>query len=198
MINKNPKVNDFFNNATVWKEEYALLRTIISDYKLTEDLKWGVPCYTFDKSNIVLIHGFKEYCAVFFIKGVLLKDPNNLLIQQTKYVQAGRQLRFKNVREIEEKKSIIKEYILEAIEIEKAGIEVIYKKNDEYIVPEEFQDKLISIAGLKAAFEALTPGRQRAYLHYFSVPKQSKTKVARIEKYIPKILNGFGLNDPEH
>jgi uncharacterized protein YdeI (YjbR/CyaY-like superfamily) len=191
----NPKVDFYFNKAKKWQDEFKKLRTIILDCGLTEELKWGVPCYTFQKSNIVLIHGFKEYCAILFVKGALLKDAHGILIQQTENVQAARQIRFTNVREIVEMKTILKAYIFEAIEVEKAGLKVNFKKPSEFTVPEEFINKLEEVPGLQDAFDSLTPGRQRAYLLYFSAPKQSKTRESRIEKCIPKILNGKGLND---
>jgi uncharacterized protein YdeI (YjbR/CyaY-like superfamily) len=191
----NPKVDFFFNKAEKWQEEYKKLRTIILDCGLTEEYKWMHPCYTFQENNIVLIHGFKEYCAILFIKGALLKDAKGILIQQTENVQAGRQVRFTNLREIVELEPILKAYIHEAIEIEKAGLKVNYKKATEYSVPEEFINKLEEVPGLQDAFDALTPGRQRAYLLYFSAPKQSKTRESRIEKYMPQILVGKGLND---
>jgi uncharacterized protein YdeI (YjbR/CyaY-like superfamily) len=191
----NPKVDFFFNKAKKWKEEFEKLRTIVLDCGLTEDLKWGKACYTFQKSNIVLIHGFKEYCALLFFKGALLKDDKGILIQQTENVQAGRQIRFTNVREIVEMETILKAYIKEAIEVEKAGWKVNYKKTSEFKVPEEFQNKLDAIPALKTAFDALTPGRQRGYLFYFSQPKQSKTREARVEKCLQQILNGKGLDD---
>ncbi len=198
----NPKVDFFFIKANLpagkagkWGEEYKKLRMIILDCGLTEELKWGCPCYTFRQSNIVLIHGFKEYCAILFIKGALLNDTDGILIQQTKNVQAARQVRFTNIREILEMKSILKSYIHEAIEVEKAGLKVSLKKTSEYIIPEEFQNKLDEISALKTAFYSLTPGRQRAYILYFSAPKQSGTREARIEKYMKKILKGKGLND---
>jgi uncharacterized protein YdeI (YjbR/CyaY-like superfamily) len=191
----NPKVDAFISKATKWQEEFEKLRMIILDCQLTEELKWGVPCYTFEKSNVVLIHGFKEYCALLFVKGALLNDPKDILIIQTENVQAGRQIRFTDVDEIVELEPILKTYIFEAIEVEKAGLKVDYKKTSEFKIPEEFQNKLDENPDLKTAFETLTPGRQRAYLLYFSTPKQSKTRVARVEKYIPQILNGKGLND---
>ncbi len=193
----NPKADWFFNKPTQWQEEYQHLRTIILDCGLTEELKWGCPCYTFQGSNIVLIHGFKEYCALLFMKGALLKDTQAILIQQTEHVQAARQIRFINVSEIVEKKAILKAYIFEAIEVEKAGLKVNLKKHEDFIIPEEFKKKLSAKGShaLKTAFEALTPGRQRGYILYFSAPKQSKTRDARIEKSIPQILNGKGLND---
>ena len=191
----NPKVDFYFNKAKKWQEEFEKLRMIVLDCGLNEELKWGCPCYTFQKSNIVLIHGFKEYCALLFMKGALLNDANGILIQQTEHVQAARQIRFTNVQEIVKMASILKAYIYEAIEVEKAGLKVELKKTTDYKIPEEFQNKLNKIPALKTAFSALTPGRQRAYLFYFSQPKQSKTKESRIEKYMPQILNGKGLDD---
>ena len=191
----NPKVYFYFNKAIKWQEEFEKLRTIVLDCGLTEELKWGCPCYLYQKKNIVLIHGFKEYCALLFIKGALLNDANGMLIQQTENVQAGRQVRFTNVREIVKMKTILKAYIYEAIEVEKAGLKVNLKKTTEYIIPEEFQNKLKKIPALKTAFAALTPGRQRAYILYFSAPKQSKTRESRIEKCMQQILSGKGLND---
>ena len=191
----NPKVDFFFNKAQKWQEELENLRRIVLDCELIEELKWGVPCYTFQNSNIVLIHVFKEYCAILFIKGALLKDPNGILIQQTKNVQAGRQIRFTNVQEIIEMEPTLKAYIYEAIEVEKAGLNVDLKKTAEYNIPEEFRKKIDENSALKTAFYALTPGRQRAYILYFSAPKQSKTRELRIEKYMQQILNGKGLND---
>jgi uncharacterized protein YdeI (YjbR/CyaY-like superfamily) len=191
----NPKVDWFFTKAKQWQEEYEKLRTIILDCGLTEELKWGVPCYTFDGKNVVLIHGFKEYCAILFHKGVLLKDPKNILIQQTENVQAARQIRFTSLREIDEMEATLKKYINEAIEVEKAGLKVELKKASEYKVPEEFQYKLNQIPALKKAFESLTPGRQKGYLFYFSQAKLSKTREERVEKYMTKILEGKGLED---
>jgi uncharacterized protein YdeI (YjbR/CyaY-like superfamily) len=191
----NPKVDFFFSKAKKWQEEFEKLRMIVLDCGLTEELKWGVPCYRFQKANIVLIHGFKEYCALLFFKGALLNDPEDILIQQTKNVQSARQIRFTNVREIVKMAPILKAYIYEAIEVEKAGLKVKLKKTAEYKVPEEFQKKLNKIPALKTAFKALTPGRQRAYIFHFSAPKQSKTRESRVEKYIPQILNGKGLDD---
>jgi uncharacterized protein YdeI (YjbR/CyaY-like superfamily) len=191
----NPKVDFFFNKAEKWQEEYVKLRMIILDCGLTEELKWGVPCYTFQKSNIVLIHGFKDYCAILFIKGSLLQDPHGILIQQTENVQAGRQVRFTSIREIVELEPILKTYVFEAVEVEKAGLEVSFKKHAEYTIPEELQQKFDEIPALKAAFEALTPGRQRGYMLHFSSPKQSKTRESRVEKYMQHILNGKGMDD---
>ena len=184
----NPKVEFFFSKAKKWREEFEKLRMIVLDCGLTEELKWGKPCYTFQESNIVLIHGFKEYCALLFMKGVLLKDAHGILIQQTENVQAARQIRFTHVREIVEMKPILKAYIYEAIEVEKAGLEVDYKKTTEFIIPEEFQNKLDEIPALKTAFDALTPGRQKGYILYFSAPKQSKTRESRVEKCMRQIL----------
>ena len=194
MNRMNPKVDVFLSKAKKWREEMEKLRTIILDCGLTEELKWGAPCYTFQKSNIVIIQGFKEYCALMFFKGALLNDPNGILIKPGENTQAGRQIRFTNVREIVEMEPILKAYIYEAIEVEKAGLKVDFKKNTETI-PEEFQRKLDELPALKTAFEALTPGRQRAYILYFSAPKQSKTRESRVEKCMQQILNGKGLND---
>jgi len=191
----NPKVDFFYNKAEKWQEEFIKLRAIVLDCPLDEDLKWGVPCYTFQKKNVVLIHGFKEYCAILFVKGALLKDPKGVLIQQTENVQSARQIRFTDVREIVKMETTLKVYIMEAIEVEKAGLKVDYKKTSEFVIPGEFQTKLDENHALKEAFYALTPGRQRAYIFYFSQPKLSKTREARVEKYIDAILNGMGLND---
>jgi len=191
----NPKVDEFLSKAKNWKEEYEKLRNIVLDCELTEEFKWMHPCYTFENKNIVLIHGFKEYCALLFHKGALLKDAHGILIQQTENVQAARQIRFTNVQEIVAMERILKDYIYEAIEVEKAGLEVNFKKNTEYIIPEELQNKFTEIPALKTAFVALTSGRQRAYILYFSAPKQSKTRESRVEKYMQQILNGKGLND---
>ena len=195
MNRMNPKVDVFLSKAQKWQEELETLRMIILECQLTEELKWGKPCYTFQKSNIVLIHVFKEYCAVLFFKGVLLNDAKGILVQQTENVQAARQIRFTNVQEIVETEPILKAYIYEAIEVEKAGLKVDFKKTSEFIIPEEFQEKLDEIPTLKTAFESLTPGRQRAYILYFSAAKQSKTRESRIEKCMPQILDGKGLND---
>ncbi|NGY81220.1 hypothetical protein F6Y03_03675 [Bacillus megaterium] len=191
----NPKVDEFLTKAKKWKEEYETLRKIVLDCELTEDFKWMNPCYTFEKKNIVLIHGFKEYCALLFPKGSLLQDSHGILIQQTENVQGARQIRFTNVQEIAEKEAILKAYIDEAIEVEKAGLKVKAKKPEELIIPDELQHKFDEIPALKDAFTTLTPGRQRAYILYFSAAKQSKTRESRVEKSIPNILNGKGLND---
>jgi len=191
----NPKVDFYFNKAEKWEEEIKKLRTIILDCHLVEELKWGCPCYTFQGSNIALIHVFKEYCAVLFFKGALLKDPQQALIQQTKNVQAARQMRFTNVQQVTDIEPVLKAYIFEAVEVEEAGLKVPLKKTVAYSIPDEFQKKLDETPLLKAAFQALTPGRQRAYLLHFSQPKQSKTRESRIEKSIPAILDGKGLNE---
>ncbi|HEY5774415.1 MAG TPA: YdeI family protein [Chitinophagaceae bacterium] len=191
----NPKVDWFFAKDTKWQKEYEKLRTIILDCGLIEELKWGCPCYTSQNTNIVLIHGFKEYCALLFFKGALLNDPNGILIQQTKNVQSARQIRFTNVREIVKMEKVLKAFVYEAIEVERAGLKVKLKKTSEFKIPEEFQKKLDKSTTLKKAFDALTPGRQRAYIFYFSQAKQSKTREARIEKYIKQILSGKGLDD---
>jgi uncharacterized protein YdeI (YjbR/CyaY-like superfamily) len=191
----NPKVDFYFNKAKKWQKELEKLRTIVFDCHLAEELKWGVPCYMFQKSNIVLIHAFKDYCAFLFFKGALLKDPKKILIQQTENVQSGRQVRFTGVKEIVKLEKTLKAYIYEAVEVEEKGLKVELKKTKEFNVPEEFQTKLAKNAALKKAFYALTPGRQRGYLLYFSSARQTKTREARIEKYIPQILDGKGLDD---
>jgi len=192
---KNPEVDKFLKEEEAWREEFVKLRSIILDCGLTEELKWGKPCYTLEGTNIVLIHGFKEYCAILFTKGALLKDPKGILIQQTENVQAARQVRFTNVGQVVKLAGALKAYIKEAIAAEKAGLEVTYKKTSEFAVPEEFRNKLAKDSALKVAFEALTPGRQRGYLLYFSGAKQSETREARIEKCIPLIFDGIGLQD---
>lgn len=191
----NPKVDFFFDKATQWQDEYRKLRTIILDCGLTEELKWGQPCYMHEKTNIVLIHGFKEYCAVLFFKGALLKDPEGILVIQTENVQAARQARFTSVKEIAKLAPTLKACIYEAIEVEKTGLKVKMKKTSEFAMPEEFQSVLTKNPKLKKAFEALTPGRQRGYLLHFAAPKQSKTRESRIEKCTKDILAGKGLND---
>jgi uncharacterized protein YdeI (YjbR/CyaY-like superfamily) len=191
----NPAVDFYFTKPKNWQEEIKKLRMIILDCGLTEELKWGVPCYRFQKANIVLIHVFKEYAALLFFKGALLKDTNGILIQQTENVQAARQVRFTTVREIVKLEPILKAYVFEAIEVERGGLKVNLKKTAAFILPEEFQKKLDKISSLKTAFYALTPGRQRAYLLHFSAPKQSKTRESRVEKCMKQILNGKGLND---
>lgn len=194
-MNTNPKVDFYFNKADKWKKEVAKLRSIVLECGLTEELKWGCPCYTLGKSNIVLIHDFKDYCALLFFKGSLLKDKSAILIQQTKNVQAARQIRFTNAKEITELAPILKAYIKEAIKVEKLGLKVELKKTAEYEMPEEFEAALKNNPSLKKAFYGLTPGRQRGYLLYFSSAKQAKTREARIDKYIPQILKGKGVDD---
>jgi uncharacterized protein YdeI (YjbR/CyaY-like superfamily) len=191
----NPSVNWFFEKSTKWQSAYLELREILLSFDLNEELKWGCPCYTYENKNVVLIHGFKDYCALLFMKGSIMNDPNQLLIQQTENVQAARQIRFINMEEIILQKLILKSYIKNAIEIEKSGVKVEMKKSSEYKIPKEFQSALNEMSELKLAFDKLTPGRQRAYLLYFSSAKQSKTRTERIEKYIPKILDGKGLED---
>ena len=191
----NPKVDFYFIKAKKWQKEFETLRSIVLDCQLTEELKWGNPCYTFEKKNIVLIHGFKDYCALLFFKGALLKDPKGILVQQTENVQSARQIRFTNVQEIVKLKATLKSYIYEAVKVEESGLKVEFKKTSEFAVPEEFQNKLDKNRALKTAFKALTPGRQRAYLFYFSSAKQSKTRAARVEKYVKQILDGRGLDD---
>jgi uncharacterized protein YdeI (YjbR/CyaY-like superfamily) len=191
----NPKVDFFFDKDTKWQKEYEKLRKIALDCGLDEELKWGCPCYTFQRTNIVLIHGFKEYCAYLFFKGALLNDPDGILIQQTKNVQSARQVRFTNVRDIAKLERVLKAYIYEAIEVEKAGLKVNYKKTVDFKIPEEFQVKLNKLPALKKAFNSLTPGRQRAYIFYFSQAKQSKTREDRVKKYMKQILSGKGLDD---
>ena len=191
----NQKVDAFLKSATRWRKEMSELRKIILDCGLAEDLKWGKPCYTFQDRNVIVVQPFKEYCALLFCKGALLKDPNKVLIQQTENVQAARQIRFRNFQEIVDQESVLKAYIKEAVDAERAGLEVQYKKTSEFKMPEEFQVKLDKNAKLKTAFNALTPGRQRGYLLYFSGAKQSTTREARVEKFIPRILKGKGLDD---
>ena len=191
----NSSVDFYFNKTGKWQKEFKQLRMIVLDRGLTEELKWGQPCYMFEKRNIVLIHGFKEYCALLFFKGALLKDASAILIQQTENVQAARQVRFTNVREIAKMKKILKAYIDEAIEAEEAGLKVEFKRTKEFKIPVEFQKKLNKSPALKTAFATLTPGRQRAYILHFSAPKQSKTRESRVEKYLNQILSGKGLND---
>lgn len=192
----NLKIEHFFENATRWNEEFNLLREIVRDNKtLQEDYKWMHPCYTFEGKNVVLIHGFKEYCALLFHKGALLKDPKNILIQQTENVQSARQLRFTTIEQIESLREVISAYIQEAIEIEKSGKKVDMRKAADYPVPEEFKRALLEDPLLQAAFQSLTPGRQKAYLFYFNQAKQVKTREARIEKYYQHILDGKGIDD---
>lgn len=195
MEETNPKVDAFLSKAKKWQTEFEKLRTIALDSNLTEEFKWGNPCYTFEGKNVVLIHGFKDYCAFLFFKGALMKDAKRILVAQTENTQATRQVRFTNIQKISTLAPTLKAYIQEAIKIEKSGLEVKFKDTSEFAMPDEFQSKLDELPALKKAFGALTPGRQRAYLLYFSSPKQSKTRVSRVEKYMPQILNGKGLND---
>jgi uncharacterized protein YdeI (YjbR/CyaY-like superfamily) len=190
-----PRVDRFINDAGKWHDEFTRLRSIILDCGLIEELKWGVPCYTYQNKNIVLIHGFKNYCAILFIKGALLRDTGGILIRQTENVRDARQVRFTGVGEIDEMENILKEYIYEAIEIEKNGSKTEHRDDAAPMIPEEFKKRLAGSQALKTAFDALTPGRQRAYGIYFSGPKQSRTREARIERYIGHILGGKGLND---
>jgi uncharacterized protein YdeI (YjbR/CyaY-like superfamily) len=191
----NPKIDVFLSKAKKWQKEFTKLRMIVLSCGLTEELKWGVPCYTLENRNVVLIHGFKEYCALLFFKGALLKDEKDILIRQTENVQASRQIRFTDIREIVKLKSILKSYISEAVEVEKAGLEVKFKKPTAFKIPLEFQNRLDKNSALKTAFKALTPGRQRAYKLYFSAAKQSQTREARVLKCMPRILSGKGLAD---
>jgi uncharacterized protein YdeI (YjbR/CyaY-like superfamily) len=195
MNRTNPDVDGYFSKAKKWQKELKKLRRIILDCGLTEELKWYQPCYTFQKSNVAIIHGLKESCALAFFKGVLLNDANGILVKPGENTQSGRWIKFTSVREIVEMEAIVKAYIHEAIEVEKAGLKVTLKKTSDFIIAEEFQNHLDENPALKTAFEALTPGRQRAYLLHFSAPKQSKTRVSRVEKCMPQILNGKGLND---
>jgi uncharacterized protein YdeI (YjbR/CyaY-like superfamily) len=191
----NSSINWFFDKSTKWQEAYQELREIVLSFDLVEELKWGCPCYTIDKKNVLLIHGFKDYCALLFMKGAIIKDTKNILVQQTENVQSGRQIRFKNLDEIIKQKSVIKSYIKNAIEVEKSGVKIEMKKATEFKIPDEFQSALMEMSELKSAFDKLTPGRQKGYLLYFSSAKQSKTRSERVEKYIPKILGGKGLED---
>ena len=191
----NKKVDWFFGKAEKWQKEFECLRKIVLDCDLKEELKWGQPCYSFEKNNIVLIHGFKDYCALLFFKGALLKDPKKILIQQTANVQAARQIRFTHVRDIVKMKSVLKAYIYEAVAVQEAGLKVPLKKTTVFIVPEEFQTRLNKSAALKKAFYALTPGRQRGYILYFSKAVQPKTRESRVDKFVDKILAGKGLDD---
>jgi uncharacterized protein YdeI (YjbR/CyaY-like superfamily) len=193
----NPKVDAFLKREDHWRAEFVKLRAILLDCGLTEDLKWGQPCYAIDGKNVALIHGFKEYCAILFHKGALLKDPKHVLIQQTKNVQSARQIRFTSVEEVTKLAKTVKAYLLEAIAVERAGLKVEFKKTEDMEMPEEFASKLAANAKLKAAFASLTPGRQRGYIFHFSQPKLSKTRTARVEKQIPRILDGLGFDDED-
>jgi uncharacterized protein YdeI (YjbR/CyaY-like superfamily) len=190
----NPKVDIFLKKARKWQEESEKLRAILLEFPLTEELKWGQPCYTFRGKNVALIGGFKDYCSLAFFKGALLPDPHRVLVAPGK-VQAGRQIRFTSLREIVAMEKVLKTYIHGAIEVEKAGLKVKLKEHSEYVIPDELQKKLDKVPSLKAAFQALTPGRQRGYMFHISAPKQSKTREARVEKCMQRILDGKGLND---
>jgi len=191
----NPEVDAYLSKVKKWQEEMEKLRAILLDCQLTEAFKWGKPCYMFQDENVVIIQGFKEYCALLFVKGALLQDANGILVKPGENTQAGRQIRFTSVREIVEMESVVRTYIHEAIEVERAGLKVEFKKATELTIPEEFQQKLDDAPALKTAFDALTPGRQKAYIYYFCAPKQSKTRESRVEKCVPQILNGKGLDD---
>lgn len=195
MSHSNPKVDAYLKRCGKWRQEVEALRKIVLDSQVTEELKWGSPCYTVQKKNIVLIHVFKDYCALLFFKGALLKDARGILIQQTENVQAARQIRFTDVREIVAMKTILKAYIAEAIEVERAGLKIDFKKTTQFTIPDEFQKKLDENPALKTAFDGLTPGRQRAYILHFSRAKQSSTRESRVEKCIQQILDGKGLDD---
>jgi uncharacterized protein YdeI (YjbR/CyaY-like superfamily) len=198
MINPrtNPKVDAYFHRAQAWRAELEKLRRILLGCGLTEELKWGKPCYTFQEANVVVLLPLKNYCALLFCKGALLKDAQGILVKAGENTQAARQMRFTALREITEKEAVLKSYLRQAIEVEKAGLEVVYKKTTDYVIPQEFQKKLEESPALKTAFAALTPGRQRGYILYFSAAKQSKTRKARVEKCRPRMLKGQGLNDP--
>lgn len=192
---RNHKVDVYLSKATTWHDEFELLREIALETGLTEDFKWGNPCYTLDNANVVLIHGFKEYCAFLFFKGALVSDPKNILIRQTENVQSSRQIRFTSVQQIEKLRGTLKKYIREAIDVEEAGLQVVFKKPAELVITKEIQNAMKKIPGLTAAFKKLTPGRQRAYILHFSSAKQSKTLESRIEKSAPNILKGIGFNE---
>jgi len=195
MSQTNPKVDGFFRKPRQWQEEFKALREIARACALAEEIKWRWPCYTFQGKNIVLFHGFKHYCAILFFKGALLKDPRHVLIQQTENVQAGRQIRFTSAAAIRKMQSVLKAYIREAVAVEKAGIKLPKKDTSDFAIPEEFQIQLDEMPELKTAFHALTPGRQRGYLLYFSSAKQSKTREGRVEKCMQRIFEGRGLDD---
>jgi uncharacterized protein YdeI (YjbR/CyaY-like superfamily) len=196
MNKTNPEVDAYLDQIQQWQDESRELRRIVLECQLTEELKWRQPCYTFQKANVVIIQGFKDYCALMFFKGALLQDTDGILIKPGRNTQAGRQVRFTNVREIVEMEAILKAYIQAAVDVERAGLQVKLKKTSDFEIPEEFQAKLDEVPGLKTAFEGLTPGRQRGYLHYFSSAKQSKTRASRVERHMQRILDGKGLNDP--
>lgn len=191
----NSKADFFFNKKSKWQEAYKALRSLLLQSELEETVKWGCPCYTSNGANVVLIHGFRDYCALLFMKGAIMKDPHNLLIQQTPTVQSARQVRFTSIDQVEEKQTVLKAYLEEAIAVEKKGLKVAKKAIGDYKVPQAFSTKLKEMPGVKAAFERLTPGRQRAYLLYFAAPKLAKTQEARVEKYLSKILEGKGIDD---
>jgi len=191
----NPQVDAFLKRQDKWRAEFEKLREIFLDSGLTEELKWGQPCYALDGKNVALMHGFKEYCAILFNKGALLPDPKGVLIQQTKNVQAARQIRFTSVQDVTRLEKTVKAYLRKAIEIERAGLKVKFKKTEELELPEELESRLAANAKLKAAFAALTPGRQRGYIFHFAQPKLSTTRAARVKKHIPRILKGLGLDD---
>jgi len=195
MAQPSPFVDEWVAHETRWQAEFRALRALALEGPLTEEVKWGQPCYTWEGKNVFLLHGFKEYCAILFVKGSLMADPEGLLITQTENVQAGRQLRFRSLAEIEALTPVVRAYLAQALEVEKAGLKVPFKKTSEFPVPEEFQSRLQADAALKDAFAALTPGRQRAYLLFFSSAKQAKTREARIDKCVPAILDGLGLDD---
>jgi uncharacterized protein YdeI (YjbR/CyaY-like superfamily) len=191
----NPKVSAFLKQQDKWRAEFVKLRAILLGSGLTEDLKWGQPCYALDDKNVALIHGFKEYCAILFMKGALLKDPKGVLIQQTKNVQSARQIRFTSVQEVTKLAKTVEAYVREAIEVERAGLKVQRKKTEDFELPEELESRLYKSARLREAFAALTPGRQRGYIFHFSQPKLPATRAARVEKHIPRIIEGLGLDD---
>ena len=195
MPTPNPKVDAYLNRIKHWQKEQTLLRTLLAKSTLTEDLKWGHPCYTLNDKNVILIHGFKDYCALLFLKGALLQDPQKILIRQTEQVQSARQIRFTSIQEIKKLTPTLKKYIQAAIAVEAAGLKVQLKKPADYPIPEEFQSALNANAALQTAFHSLTPGRQRAYLLHFNNAKQSTTRQSRIEKYTPHILQGKGMDD---
>ncbi len=192
---RNPKVDAYLERQRTWREELTKLREILAASGLTEELKWGHPCYQLDGKNVALVHGFKEYCAVLFHKGALLPDPAGVLVQQTKNVQAARQIRFTSVRDVTKLRTTLKAYLREAIRVERAGMKVAFKKTEDYEVPEELASALARSAKLKAAFGALSPGRQRAYIHHVAQAKLSATRAARVAKHAPRILKGLGLDD---
>jgi len=192
---KNPKVDSILKQQDKWRAEFVKLRAILLESGLNEDLKWGQPCYALGDKNVALIHGFKEYCAILFMKGALLKDPKGVLIQQTKNVQSARQIRFTSVQEVTKLGATVKAYVREAIEVERAGLKVQRKKTEDFELPEELESRLAANAKLRAAFAALTPGRQRGYIFHFSQPKLSTTRAARVDKHVPRILAGLGLDD---